>query len=126
MTTKTLEQLLNENIISQRTYDKVILSKKYIERKYNIKSKKYEQIKNFFDELNSYEINQTKINNIKKEIFEKQIIKYRKSRENQSVRDYESISIIGRGGFGEVYLCREKKTGEIVTIKKIIFKTILR
>ena len=119
MTTKTLEQLLNENIISQRTYDKVILSKKYIERKYNIKSKKYEQMKNFFDELNSYEINQTKINNIKKEIFENQIIKYRKSREKQSVRDYESISIIGRGGFGEVYLCREKKTGEIVAIKKI-------
>ena len=35
------------------------------------------------------------------------------------MRDYESISIIGRGGFGEVYLCREKKTGEIVAIKKI-------
>ena len=41
-----LEQLLKEHIISQRTYDKVILSKKYIERKYNIKSKKYEQMKN--------------------------------------------------------------------------------
>ena len=119
MTTKTLDQLLNENIISQRTYDKVILSKKYIERKYNIKSKKCEQLKNFFNELNSYELNQTKINKIKKEIFENQKTKYRKCREKQSVRDYESISIIGRGGFGEVHLCREKNTGEIVAVKKI-------
>ena len=32
------------------------------------------------------------------------MIKSRKSREKQSIRDYESIAIIGRGAFGEVYL----------------------
>ena len=40
MTKKSLEQLLQEKIISQNTYDKVVLSKQYIERKYNAKSKK--------------------------------------------------------------------------------------
>ena len=40
MTTKTLDQLLNENIISQRTYDKVIVAKNYIERRYNLQTAK--------------------------------------------------------------------------------------
>ena len=31
-----LESLLKQNKISQLTYDKVIVAKKYIERKYNI------------------------------------------------------------------------------------------
>ena len=119
MTKKTLEQLLKENIISQNTYDKVVLSKQYIERKYNYKSKKNLELKNFLSELNFYNINKTQLNNIKKELFEKQKINYRKSREKQSIYDYESLSIIGRGAFGEVHVCRKKKTGEIVAIKKI-------
>ena len=36
-----------------------------------------------------------------------------------SVKNYESLSIIGRGAFGEVHVCREIKTGDIVAIKKI-------
>ena len=35
-----LEQLLKEHKISQRTYDKVIVAKKYIERRYNLKTVK--------------------------------------------------------------------------------------
>ena len=119
MTTKTLEQLLKENKISQRTYDKVILSKQYIERKYNLKSQKNMELKNFFSQLNLYNVNQSKLNIIKKEIYEKQTENYRKLREKQSIREYESLSIIGRGAFGEVHVCRKIKTGEIVAIKKI-------
>ena len=33
--------------------------------------------------------------------------------------DFDSISIIGKGAFGEVRLCRWKKMNEIVTIKKM-------
>ena len=119
MTTKTLEQLLKENKISQRTYDKVILSKQYIERKYNLKSQNNMELKNFFSQLNLYNVNQSKLNIIKKEIYEKQTENYRKLREKQSIREYESLSIIGRGAFGEVHVCRKIKTGEIVAIKKI-------
>ena len=119
MTVKTLEQLLQENKISQRTYDKVILSKQYIERKYNLKSKKNIELQNFLSELNLYNINQSQINDIKNEIFLSQKEKYRKMREKQSIREYESLSIIGRGAFGEVHVCREKKTGNIYAIKKI-------
>ena len=33
--------------------------------------------------------------------------------------DFESISIIGRGAFGEVHVCKVKATGEVVAIKKM-------
>lgn len=36
-----------------------------------------------------------------------------------SPNDFEPISIIGRGAFGEVRVCRYKKTGEIVAVKKM-------
>ena len=119
MTVKTLDQLLNENIISQMTYDRVILSKQYIERKYNLKSKKNLELQNFLSQLNLYNIKQSQINSLRNEIFLNQKEKYRKSREKQSIRQYESLSIIGRGAFGEVHVCREKNTGNIYAIKKI-------
>lgn len=36
-----------------------------------------------------------------------------------TVRDYEPLKIIGRGAFGEVRVCRDRKTREVVAIKKM-------
>lgn len=36
-----------------------------------------------------------------------------------NIREYEPLSIIGKGAFGEVRVCREKSTGNIVAIKKM-------
>ena len=35
------------------------------------------------------------------------------------MRDYQPLAIIGRGAFGEVRVCRHKKTKEVVAIKKL-------
>jgi len=43
----------------------------------------------------------------------------RDSRKKQTIQDYESITIIGKGAFGEVRVCRERETKEIVAIKKL-------
>ena len=43
----------------------------------------------------------------------------RESRKKITIFDYEPISIIGKGAFGEVRVCREKATGEIVAVKKL-------
>lgn len=40
-------------------------------------------------------------------------------RRKLSPNDFESIAIIGRGGYGEVRLCRWKDSGELVAIKKL-------
>jgi serine/threonine kinase 38 len=109
LTEKSLDQLLKEKLISQRTYDKVLLSKQYIERKYNFKQHKNNEMKNFIDKLILHNINKEKIKQIKTEIYEKEMNDYRKARQKQSIRDYKSLSIIGRGAFGEVHVCKEKK-----------------
>jgi len=41
------------------------------------------------------------------------------SRARITVRDFEPLKIIGRGAFGEVRVCRDKKSREIVAIKKM-------
>ncbi len=36
-----------------------------------------------------------------------------------TIKEFDPIRIIGKGAFGEVRVCREKSTGEIVAIKKM-------
>ena len=115
----TIEQLLKSKVISQRTFDRVKIAKEYIEKKYNIKSiintKKneiYQKIKN----LNIDESLKVKIIN---ELNQIESQKSRKNREKQTIREYESLKVIGKGAFGEVHVCREIKTGNIYAIKKI-------
>ena len=115
----SLEILLKEGKIKQITYQKVISAKKYIERKYNmIKLKRVEN--NILQEkLKSSRLPENKRLEILSEIQEKELKNIQKKREKLSANNYESLSIIGRGAFGEVHVCREIKTGEIVAIKKI-------
>jgi serine/threonine kinase 38 len=40
-------------------------------------------------------------------------------RKKITVRDFEPLSIIGRGAFGEVRICKVKATGEVVAMKKM-------
>ena len=115
----SLERLLKDHIISQKTYDKVLITKKYIERKYNMKSLKNLEWNGIIDKIDMLNISEKDKEKIKKEIYDKEMYKYRKKREKQSIHDYESLEIIGRGAFGEVHVCKEKKTGKIVAVKKI-------
>ena len=114
---KASEDLLKEKIISQRTYDKAKIAKEIIERKYNLKNVENAELNYIIEKINSLDLNEEDKEKIKKEIFIQQSSKYRFSREKQTIRDYESLAIIGRGAFGEVHVCRQKTTGEIVAIK---------
>jgi serine/threonine kinase 38 len=40
-------------------------------------------------------------------------------RKKITIKDFEPLSIIGRGAFGEVRICRFKETGEVVAMKKM-------
>ena len=121
-----LETLLEKKNINQLTYEKVILAKKYIERKYNlIKIRKIENevIK---EKLNNTNIPKEKKEEILNEIEKKEKNRLKKIREKLTIFDYESLAIIGRGAFGEVHVCRNKKTKEIVAIKKIKKSVLLQ
>ena len=43
----------------------------------------------------------------------------RQGRRKMNIREFEPLSIIGRGAFGEVMVCRQISTGDIVAIKKM-------
>ena len=116
---QNLENLLKSHRISQRTYDKVTIMKRYIERKYNLKSMKNSEWNDIIEKINNLNISDKEKEKFKKEIYDQEVSKFRKQREKQTIRDYESLAIIGRGAFGEVHVCKEKKTGKIVAIKKI-------
>ena len=108
---KSLEKLLKKKVITQNTFDKATIAKKYIERKYNLKAYKNKQWKKLIEKIDSLDFSISKKNEIKKEIFTLELQKLRKNREKQTINDYESLSIIGRGAFGEVHVCRNKNNG---------------
>jgi serine/threonine kinase 38 len=115
----TLKELLNRKKISQKTFTKTTIVKEYIERKYNLKKLKNMEWNGIIEKIDNLNLSESQKEKVKKNIFEKEVEKYRKNREKLSARDYQSISIIGRGAFGEVHVCKEIKTNKIVAIKKI-------
>ena len=114
-----LNELLKKKKISQKTYDKVLIAKQYIERKYNLKVIKNLEWTEIISKINSLNVTEEEKNLIKNNVYAQETLKYRKSRVKQTIHDYESIKIIGRGAFGEVHVCRNKITDEIVAVKKI-------
>ena len=89
----SLEKLLKQKKISQRTFDKVTIAKQIIERKYNFKGQKNNEWNGIIEKINTLDISESEKEQIKQKIFNQEVIKYRKARERQSIRDYESLAI---------------------------------
>ena len=123
---QSLETLLKTKQISQRTYDRAKVAKEYIENKYNLKSVLTTKWSNIIQKIQNLNINETQKLKIINEINQLESQKSRKYREKQTIREYESLKIIGRGAFGEVHVCREIKTGKIYAVKKINKNVLLK
>ena len=115
----SLENLLSKSKITHLTYDKVINAKKYIERKYNLINLRKIEKEVIKEKLKNLKIPEIEKEKIELEIEKKEKKHNQKKLQKLTIFDYESLSIIGRGAFGEVHVCRNKKTNEIVAIKKI-------
>jgi len=57
--------------------------------------------------------------------FQKETQLLRRKRKKLKLEDFEILERIGKGGFGKVYLCRDKFSNEIVALKKISKSIIL-
>ena len=101
-----LETLLKSKLISQKTYNKVTITKNYIERKYNLKTIQNTEFNEIVNKINQLSIPEDEKEKLKKGIYEKEIQKKRKTQQKQTIYNYESLKIIGRGAFGEVHVCR--------------------
>ena len=71
----SLENLLQSKIISQKTYDKVLITKNYIERKYNLKTIKNTEFNEIINKINNLKISENEKEKLKKEVYEKKILK---------------------------------------------------
>ena len=113
-----IELLLSQSKISQLTYDKVLVAKKYIERKYNMLKLKNIETTIINEKINKLNLPEDAKNEIFSKIKKNEKKKLEKKRKKLTIYNYESLYIIGKGSFGEVHVCRNKETNEIVAIKK--------
>ena len=120
----SIEELFKEGKISSLTLERVKIAKSYLERKYDMKKIKEEKKNKEWENINNFLNNQDRLSitdklEIKESIKKKEIEFLRKSRQKLSIFQFEPISIIGKGAFGEVRVCKYKENGQIYAVKKM-------
>ncbi|GAU25816.1 hypothetical protein TSUD_30800 [Trifolium subterraneum] len=113
----------NDEAPSNVTKQKVEAAKQYIENHYKKQMKDLEERKerrNMLEKkLADSEVSEEEQNNLLK-YFEKKEREYmRLQRHKMGADDFEPLTMIGKGAFGEVRICREKATGHVYAMKKL-------
>ena len=124
-----LDELVQEGIISSLTAEKVKITKSIIENKYyklfkrqKTQEKNWIKIDQYLSTINA--LTEAEKDDIKllAKIKENQILKL--FRKKISINDFEIIKPIGKGGFGEVNICRYKGNQKIYAMKRITFEQL--
>lgn len=115
---------------SHATKQKVDAAKQYIENHYKAQMKNLQDRKErrwmLERKLADADVSREEQMNILKKFEEKETEYMRRQRHKMGVDDFELLTIIGRGAFGEVRLCREKTTGNVYAMKKLKKSEMLR
>ncbi|KAK7268888.1 hypothetical protein RIF29_21597 [Crotalaria pallida] len=120
----------NEEAPSIVTKQKVEAAKQYIENHYKKQMKDLQERKerrNMLEKkLADAEVSEEEQHNLLK-YFEKKEREYmRLQRHKMGADDFEPLTMIGKGAFGEVRICREKATGHVYAMKKLKKSEMLR
>ncbi|KAB5553099.1 hypothetical protein DKX38_010410 [Salix brachista] len=103
--------------------EKVAAAKQFIENHYRAHMKTIQERKErrwvLERKLASSDVPKEEQINLIKDLERKETEFMRLKRHKICVDDFELLTIIGRGAFGEVRLCREKKSGNIYAMKKL-------
>ncbi|KAI3678796.1 hypothetical protein L6452_38099 [Arctium lappa] len=112
------------------TKQKVAAAKKYIENHYK------EQMRNLQErrerrillekKLADADVSEEDQNNLLKFLEKKETEYMRLQRHKMGADDFELLTMIGKGAFGEVRVCREKTTGCVYAMKKLKKSEMLR
>uniref|UniRef100_A0A175YKR7 non-specific serine/threonine protein kinase n=1 Tax=Daucus carota subsp. sativus TaxID=79200 RepID=A0A175YKR7_DAUCS len=109
--------------VAKETLERVAAAKKYIESHYKSHMKHIQdrrQRRALLEmKLNSSDVSEEERQNLLKELERTETEYMRIKRQKFCVDDFELLTIIGRGAFGEVRVCREKKSGNIYAMKKL-------
>ncbi|XP_066305597.1 uncharacterized protein [Miscanthus floridulus] len=112
-----------EAVGSTLTMERVAAAKKFIENHYRSQTKTIQDRKErrfrLERQLASSQVPKEQQINLMKDLERKETEYMRLKRHKICVDDFELLTIIGRGAFGEVRLCREKTSGNIYAMKKL-------
>ncbi|CAL5184746.1 unnamed protein product [Lathyrus oleraceus] len=112
-----------DEAVSTLTMERVAAAKKFIENHYRSQMKHIQERKErrseLQKELESSHVPEEEQINLIKDLESKETEFMRLKRHKICVEDFDLLTIIGRGAFGEVRLCREKKSGNIYAMKKL-------
>ncbi|CAA6657979.1 unnamed protein product [Spirodela intermedia] len=120
----------NDEAPSNVTKQKVAAAKQYIESHYKAQMKSLQDRKErrwvLERKLADAEVSEEEQHNLLKYLEKKETEYMRLQRHKMGVDDFVLLTIIGRGAFGEVRLCREKTTGHVYAMKKLKKSEMLR
>ncbi|XP_022721273.1 serine/threonine-protein kinase tricorner-like isoform X2 [Durio zibethinus] len=115
---------------STATNQKVAAAKQYIENHYKAQMKNLQDRKErrwmLERKLADADFTAEEQMNMLKFLEKKETEYMRLQRHKMGVDDFELLTIIGRGAFGEVRLCKEKATGNVYAMKKLQKSEMLR
>ena len=124
-----LDKLVKDGKISSLTAEKAKISKSIIEKKYNKLITRQKNHKKNWVEIDKYfstitTLTDAEKNDIKLMALEKENQILKLFRKKISINDFEIIKPIGKGGFGEVNICRYKKNKKIYAMKRMTFEQL--
>ncbi|CAD6334420.1 unnamed protein product [Miscanthus lutarioriparius] len=110
-------------VCSTKTMERVAAAKKFIEDHYRAQMKNLQERKErrliLEQQLASSQVPREEQINLIKDLERKETEYMRLKRHRICVDDFELLTIIGKGAYGQVQLCREKSTGNIYAMKKL-------
>ncbi|XAR61084.1 Non-specific serine/threonine protein kinase [Bertholletia excelsa] len=112
------------------TKQKVAAAKQYIENHYKEQMKNLQERKerrNLLEKkLADADVSEEDQNNLLKFLEKKETEYMRLQRHKMGADDFELLTMIGKGAFGEVRICREKTSGHVYAMKKLKKSEMLR
>ncbi|CAN8232171.1 unnamed protein product [Cochlearia groenlandica] len=119
-----------EEPLSNVTKEKAAAAKLYIENHYKMQKQslqeRKERRKMLERNLAAAEVSEEEQNNLLKDLEMKETEYMRRQRHKMGADDFEPLTMIGKGAFGEVRICREKGTGNVYAMKKLKKSEMLR
>ncbi|XP_073051040.1 uncharacterized protein [Primulina eburnea] len=115
---------------SNLTKQRVAAAKQYIENHYKEQQKNLQERRerrNLLEKkLADADVSEEDQNNQLKFLEKKETVYMRLQRHKMGADDFELLTMIGKGAFGEVRVCREKTTGHVYAMKKLKKSEMLR
>lgn len=128
--TSNTVNVIDEKLPSSETKQKVEAAKHYVESYYKNQKQSQQERKerrNMLEKkLADAEASEEEQNNLLKHLEKTETEIMRRQRLKMGSDDFEPLTMIGKGAFGEVRICREKATGQVYAMKKLKKSEMLR